>query len=382
MSEDSIEYEDTTSSTDSSTDDSRISLMSSTSRATINTLDELEGDTSGFGVMAVIANSSDFYIDGAGYTKASGSWAWASGDYSWPDSSASYPMSFYAYYPLTDTAVVFSEDNVAGSDSFEATVTIQSVDSQTDLLAAQSSVDIRPAGGAISLSFDHILSQVSLSVKAGAGCDVHVQSVTFKAMLNKNIYDYASKSWATLSAGSDESVLYPYLAVHSPATVVDSAGTTTISPDNGSLMLLPQTLSHWDTDSGDSATGARVVIVYRVTSSSDKSDVVGFSEAEYTKGDDTETILKGPLFIKVGYPVDGTWEAGQSYNYVVELGGASSSGGYYVSTSYFDASGVETNLVVGGDDSDVEVGDTVYDEEINFTVSVNGWGSVAESELD
>ncbi|MFI3328137.1 MAG: fimbrillin family protein [Rikenellaceae bacterium] len=372
--DDAIAYSETT--TDDSSDETKVSFLSSTSRAVVNDLSMLQGDKLGFGVYGVNSSDAGFFIDGDsyGYNDTSSSWGWLGDSYSWPTSTDSYPVEFYAFYPADDDAVDMA--SVDSNKSLTAAITIQSADSQTDLLAAVNSVDMRPVGGAISLSFDHILSQVNLNVKAGANSIVHLQSVTFKAMVGSNTFDYVAKSWKPFeSVTYDENVLYSYVGIKKPATTITSTSSALVS-DNGSLMLMPQTLVPWDTTSSGTAAGARVVIVYRVTDS-DGGDVVGFSNADYSVG--SGDVVNGPLFVKVGYPLEGEWVAGSSYSYVVELGGLESSGGYYISSSYFDDEGNETNLVV---DEDIVPGDTVYDEEINFTVSVGEWVSDSDITID
>ncbi len=373
--DDAIEYTTSDSTTsDDSSDATRVSLISSTSRATINDLGALQGSLEGFGVYAVSADTSNFFIED-GYIYSSNVWAWTSGGkYTWPTATTSYPVEFYAFYPLTDPAVDLAV--VSADKSVEAEITIQKSDAQSDLLAAMTSLDMRPAGGAATISFNHILSQVNLSVSAGDNSTVRIQSVTFKGMERTNTFDYTTGAWDVLGAdAADEESIFSYVAAHTPATVIDGDGGA-ITPNYGALMLLPQDLTHWDVTE-DAALGARVVIVYRVTDGEDKNDLLGFTNASYTvNGGDPTT---GELFIKVGFPVDGTWEMGKSYSYKVELGGLTSSGGYYISNKYFDASGNETELYI---DEDIDVGDSVYDEEISLSVSVNDWTPVDGGLID
>ncbi len=373
--------------------ESQIQLDAYTTRASVTDLDALESSSSGFTVYAVEnGNETDFYISNGIYKYTSGSWGWTvtSPAKVWPEDSSSYPMTFYALY--TNGSGSVSTSTTAGSTkTLNYDVTIATAPNQVDIVAAVESPETRPSGGLLTLNFGHILSRINVDFTTESTLRVHIQSVNVAGLDDNRIYDAISQSW-TDDATDDNSKSYVYLATANPAyqlvsdmsgvsstsnngTVIESL--TTLTTDDkcyGSLMLMPQQLVAWSASSID-VDDARVEVIYRISnldaSGSTESDDIGYADATQHPDYATSGSSAKELFIKVAFPMDTEWNKNLIYSYSAQLGGLGTSGGLYMDDTYYDENGNDTDLLI----DTAEVGESVNDNNINFTPVVTSWGA-------
>lgn len=377
-----------------------IGFLSSTSRATVVTIDELMDANTGFNVYAT--NGSDDamaeFIDGASYVYGD-SWGWNGTSYSWPSEADEYPINFYALYLPDYTGVNFEVGS--GSATLAPTVAIAAADSQFDMLRATSTADNEPVGGKITLDFAHILSRVNFNVEVGDESTVYVIKSDLRGFEDTNVYDAVSHSWGENGSGSAD---YSYITISNPTNIIEVSGGSSISDadiTNLDLMLMPHTFTVWDladasskdTDGSPLLSGGRVELFYRMTESNG-TDYVGYGDATLHPNYTAATGLDADdsLFIKIAMPLaaegddTGTWAMGKNYSYLLTLSTTASSNGYYADTVYYDQDGNRTDLPVipvgGDDDEEVEVGDLVTTGEICFEITVADWGDPVGTSLN
>ena len=382
-----------------------INFSANTTRAIINSLDQVKG---GFKVFATEKDNASWYINGGIYEN-NGSWDWQNGPHKWPIDKNNYPMNFYAFYPQTAAGFIPATTTVG---TVTANITIENdPEKQTDYLAANYiNVTTKPASGKLNLMFKHITSKVNFSVIAGTGANVFVQQLHMQNVGKTGTYNYVSEltgeqAWSSsLTDGTlDKYKYFPTVAV--PGTNVISpfkpatADETTKNPvyggsvTNRHLMLRPQTATAtWAGNKTDPAavsgeikpTKAYIESVYRIEANGDVN-AVGYKDAakhpDFSKlTPEKQTALTGkPLFIKVGFPLGAslTWEQGKGYMYSLKLGTADATGGIIIDDNYYDEKGNRTDLTI----KDKEPGDPVNDGNIHFNVDVTEWGSDLEGAI-
>ncbi len=230
----------------------------------------------------------------------------------WPTDATSYPMSFYAAYPTNELTTP------ATIGTLTSTIT-PNVDRflQEDHLAAVSKPAAMPAGGKLSLVFNHILSKLNVSVSPASGYTVEIQSATFKNVGNSsNSYNYVASTWATPTVSSKDYIYRETVfAGSSTATTTATQYTdpTTFRPlyasstlassivhnssssaTDGNLMLLPQDFAAVEvaTSGADMqnnltniTSGAYLEVLYRVELTTGGADVVGRKDILAVSGD-------------------------------------------------------------------------------------------------
>lgn len=193
-------------------------------------------------------------------------------------------LVYYSYYPAVGVAPALTA--TAGT----LTYTIQAV--QEDLIAATTTT----GDAAVSLAFDHLLSQVNFAIQGAEGFKYQVTNIKINNVANAGTYTFGG-AWsnlgnpeasydyipagANITTGTDDSILY--LGNHNGATTFDNA-----------LMLMPQ---GFDTPGVSSIT---------------------FDYAILDAADD-ETLDSGSKTIDLSEYM--AWEAGKRYLYVIDFTG-------------------------------------------------------------
>ncbi len=353
----------------------QIGFLSSTSRASVITLDELQGDEVGFVVYGIKSDGDgewDTEMNGSNYyTHVSGDWAWSETTPEWPDvdtESTAYPINFYAIYYLAESSGVTV---VNTSEDLLAITYAAPTDGQVDILTASTSTDTRPSGDKLPLTFNHILSKVECQVTTGDDYVVYAQSVGFNNICSKRSYLVASSAWDSQDMSSTN--LYPYMTTQTEAI---NTSEDDLVASYGTLMLLPQESTSWQPTDEDveNLDGSYIYFIYRATDLNG-GDIFGYTDAASHPDYDPDTDSNyndTPLFVKVGYPLGTSSfiiEAGKSYLYDINIGTTDATNGYLIADNYYDMYGNETDFDV----KSKEIGDPLTDGYINFEVYVNDW---------
>lgn len=410
-----------------------INFSATTTRATINNLDNVKG---GFPVYAVktVDQNKDWHIQGAIYENKSGSWLWNTTvdatAQKWPE-LAMFPMNFYAYYPATHPGyskhgATGSEVNTfiqdaAGENTLTSVITIQpTAANQADYLAANNTGIVRPQT-TVPLRFNHITTKINFGVQTAAGTKSYIQQMNINNVKNTGTYDYVADPkgsnytpWNitqtevpgrydyygtvpatdnvksikdfTRATEEEESAAPFYDENSSPKA---SAAHLMLLPQSGTPVWVPtvfgkpvsdnQTEATVESPAGKTITPLKAYIgsVYRMTSADGNTDLVGYTNASNHpnyKGSAAATATpayNGPLFVKVGFPLNTGffWTMGKAYTYNISLGGLYSTGGYLLDNRYYDENGRPTDLLIGGTDP----GEPVSGGTINFDVTVGEW---------
>lgn len=350
-------------------------------KASDNKLSSLEGDAGGIKIFATNTGASTQFIDNKVYKFDNGNWIWESGDIQWPSTEEEYPINFYAYYPANSVpklTTILTWEYMIPSTSAE----------QVDYLVANNlNIITRPASSKVDLNFKHILSKVNFSVYAGNATTVMVQSIGIKKVANKKMFNFSDLTWEEQNWANQGSYVYTSYEKTTENTFIGSS-TTAVTTIGGSLMLMPQSITAWMNpgvatwNEASLEKGAYIESIYRIveTPANNGKDVIGFDDA--TKHPLYGTLggkVTGALFVKVAYPLDGTWTMGKAYNYVINLGNPDSSGGILIDNNFYDENGVRTDLpVITPDGYDKQPGEPIFNtgSTIGFTVKVGEWEEV------
>ncbi|MGL6178515.1 MAG: fimbrillin family protein [Tannerellaceae bacterium] len=393
-----------------------INFSATTTRATVNNLDDVK---KGFPVYAVTtkkdqgADALAWHINGLTYKFEGNTWKWFESAGSntamvngpqWPALNT-FPMNFYAYYPAT--AAGFNPNAVTVGTLTGAFTINSTAATQIDFLAANSTGITRPMA-TVPLAFMHITTKINFGVKAAAGTKSYIQQLNINNVKNQGTYDYVTKNDWTIEDKATLEAKYDYWGTATANTSDEGAkeikdfscatnGTEVAAPFYNAestptaaaahLMLLPQSETPvWEpvkTSDVASITPDKAYIgsVYRMTDGVDgnEKDLVGFAKAEdhpnYVGSVAQKNQYTGALFVKVGFPLATesdpkfSWIMGKAYTYNIALGQLDSSGGYILDNRYYDDKGNPTDLTIDGKNP----GDPVLKGEIHFHVTVGDW---------
>ena len=213
--------------------------------------------------------------------------------YYWPVSS----LSFWGLMPYTD-----ANRTGSGAGSFTYTVPHDNND-QSDLMYAYSK-DVS-AGSEVQLNFKHALATLSFSAEARQGISVTIDYIEVCNVVTQATFNFPIASTVEQSdAGSADNLCTwtaPGSATGKVAAGIESVPLTTtvsnITPEDGKLLMIPQTLTAWNTDAGEvtQQAGSYLIIHCRL-----------MSAGLYFAGTDT---TYGQLYV----PFSGAFEAGQQY---------------------------------------------------------------------
>lgn len=242
-------------------------------------------------------NTIPLYDKDVVYT--SGKWTPSASDgtFYWP--RPKYRLDCYAVFPNTAPfnpeakTIDFSTSTVSGSDDvMYATFTGQREDRGTE------------TSKAVSLTFNHILSQIQFKANKASELIVTITSLEICNVYSEGVFTIGSiaptpetPSWGSLGK------LTTYELPLKTASVNLTAEAQPLNGTDGVLMLLPQTRSKWDT-----------------------ATTIGANDTD-TKG----TYLKIGCSVVMGntdyaddgyiyYPLDIDWEPGKNYTYTLGFG--------------------------------------------------------------
>lgn len=373
-----------------------IGFSGSSTKASSNDIDSMEGDSDGFVVYGLQAGSSEWseHLDGNRYIYDSiqQSWGWLGSDIPWwPEPFST--MNFYAYYP--SLAAGFSLSATAPNSIVAEIVVQESILNQTDFLASHSGdVTLKPLTGMQPMSFKHITSKVSFSVLQQQDVLTVIRQLGIENIIGQGSYDYINQQWSELSS-SNLASYDDYVGssgVFAKYGVEDQVDPIRI--DGHYLMLIPQSAGDkeghaptWDgsitlDQDGDLLPeGAYISIRYRTNDATE--DIVGYafrqdarSDTEWDERSYYYGVYKsggsytGPLYVKAGFKISPdqlNWQEGIGYDYILPL---TQSGGIYLSEYYYDVDGTNTKIPVCGNP---KIGDSVYAADISGAVTVSGW---------
>ncbi len=309
---------------------------------------ELISFSAGFGsqtkaVETTAANLSSIYVSSFGdtafedveFSKGTGRFYNSATPYYWPEAGN---LSFFAYAP--SKAELGGEWTVGQTvrqvRNFSPKVRISD---QADFVVAFATGNRTDHGkSGVTLNFFHVLSQVRVLAK-NTNPDISVRvagmrigSVGSMATLSASTTGFYS--WSTSPSLEDYSI-----TIRNPLTL--SSSPVSVMGTEGSAMLIPQSLTAWDSDNDKTNTGRGAYLALYVNITKDGSVV-----CPRNGGADS--------FAWVAVPIGSIWEPGRNYVYILDIAG----GGRYAPTEP-DRPG-EPTLVDDG-------------EPIKFTVIVQEW---------
>lgn len=214
--------------------------------------------------------------------------------YYWPVST----LSFFALMP-------YSDDNRSSSGPGSFTYTVPHDNAQqTDLMYAYSKNVA--TGSDVQLNFKHALATLSFSAKANQGISVTIEYIEVCNVVTQATFNYPTvsteeQSESVSTAGSLCTWTNLGSATGKVTAGIESIPLTTtinnITPEDGKLMMIPQSLTAWNTADGEVTrqAGSYLIIHCRL-----------MSAGLYFAGTDT---TYGQLYV----PFSGSFEAGQQY---------------------------------------------------------------------
>lgn len=263
-----------------------------------------------FRIWAYTAGAADPLIggDAVSYDESKGAWTTAE-SYEWPAGS----VDFYALYPAT---LALSTADKTLACTVPATVADQT-DILYDVISVKKSDDAVTKNPvkkyAVPITFRHALSQVAFKGKVKADnkeWTVTVSGIRVCNVASTGTFSLTEKTWSALSTPASYAAGMP----SSPKDIgfYESDGTTeapatSLTADDGALLVIPQTLTAWDkTTNVADATGSYLEVTMHVRYNN--ADLFGTAETP----------------VKAYVPFDNAktkWEPGRKYVYTLQFGG-------------------------------------------------------------
>lgn len=303
-------------------------------------------------------------------------------------------LNFWAVSPVNDNVVVKHNGEALILDSYKPA---ENPEDQLDIITAYQKVDrVSNNGTSVSLTFNHILSQILVSARAGYGDEIkEKRTVKVKGAWLVNIGTGATASrstatdknvvvWDNFSStkASYGSYFDTPRELTSTATSFFSFDNSNVSVPQSNLLLIPQQLTKWDgTAAGN---GAYILLLCRVEATHDGALHDGASDPMVKPGTDNHTHQLFPhdgaatSFNEKAYgyacvPIGTLWEYGKIYRYTLDICGKNSGAGLYPPAIPTLPGLPDTpDIIIIPTPSD-KVGKPVLDEPIKFTVTVNDW---------
>ncbi len=302
-------------------------------------------------------------------------------------------LNFWAVSPVNDNVVVKHNGEALILDSYKPA---ENPEDQLDIITAYQKVDrVSNNGTSVSLTFNHILSQILVSARAGYGDEIkEKRTVKVKGAWLVNIGTGATASrstetddnvveWDNFSStkASYGSYFDAPKELTSAATSFFSFDKSNVSVPQSNLLLIPQQLTAWDgTEAG---TGAYILLLCRVEATHDGALHDGASDDMVKTEGDKHThqlfpTAPGATFNEKAYgyacvPIGTLWQYGKIYRYTLDICGKNSGAGIYPPVKLPTLPGTpDPDIIIIPTPAD-KVGDPVLDEPIKFTVTVNDW---------
>ncbi|MDE6650658.1 MAG: fimbrillin family protein [Muribaculaceae bacterium] len=301
-----------------------------------STLDSSTSKMSGF--------KYSMYFDNTEFDKGADSFFTAANgkEYTWlaPDQQ----INFFAYSPSQDDLgadIIMKEDNTGMT--LESFAVPENIADQVDFITANASGTrkINETSG-VELTFDHRLAQIELRAKS------ENDNYTYKVIGARigrpqymGTFDFNTNEW-TLDDWHDTAV---YTSACDTTTL--SSTPVSIMGADGNAMLMPQTLTPWDStgDPDNVAREAYLSVLVNITRTDNGMQIYPFAdESKYTFKPVRE-------YGWASIPLSGTWEQGKKYIYTLDF----------------------TNGAGCIDPDDPNPGTKIIGGPIKFTVKVNDW---------
>ncbi|MDE5848733.1 MAG: fimbrillin family protein [Muribaculaceae bacterium] len=284
------------------------------------------------------------YFDNAEFDKGADSYftAIAGKKYDWL--APTQKINFFAYSPSQDELgadIMMKEDN--SGMTLESFAVPEDISEQVDFITANAS-GTREANetSGVELTFDHRLSQIEIRAKS------ENDNYTYKVIGARigrpqfmGTFDFNTNQW-TLDDWHDTAV---YTAACDTTTL--SSDPVSIMGASGNAMLMPQTLTPWDSknDPDNVAREAYLSVLVNITRTDNGIQIYPFAnESEFTHKPVRE-------YGWASIPLSGTWEQGKKYIYTLD---------------FSNGAGVI-------DPDDPYPGEKIIGGPIKFTVKVNNW---------
>lgn len=307
----------------------------------------------------------------------------------WPSDITT--LNFWAISPAEGLTVTHSSATMS-LENYEPAATPED---QLDVITAFKQVTRGgTAGTSVPLTFNHILSQILVSAKAGAGVE-ETRSVKVKGAWLVNIGTKATASRSNESGANENKIDWSpcgSTAVYGSyftnaikltpnATPFFDFKNDNVSAYKSNLLLIPQQLTAWDgTKSG---TGAYILLLCRVEATHTGTLHNGESDPMVQPGTGNHTHQLFPhdgaatSFDENAYgyacvPIGTLWEYGKIYRYTLDICGKNSGAGLYPPAFPTLPGTPDPDIIIIPTPSD-KVGKPVLDEPIKFTVTVNDW---------
>lgn len=304
-------------------------------------------------------------------------------------------LNFWAVSPVNDNVVVKHNGEALILEGYKPA---EKPEDQLDIITAYQKVDrVSNNGTSVPLTFNHILSQILVSARAGYGDEIkEKRTVKVKGAWLVNIGTGATASrstatdnnvvvWDNFSStkASYGSYFDAPKELTSAATSFFSFDKSNVSVPQSNLLLIPQQLIAWDgTTAGN---GAYILLLCRVEATHDGALHDGASD-DMVKPEGDKHIhqmfptYEGATFDEYAYgyacvPIGTLWEYGKIYRYTLDICGKNSGAGIYPPVDLPDLPGLPTDpspIKIIKTPAD-KVGKPVLDEPIKFTVTVNDW---------
>lgn len=304
-------------------------------------------------------------------------------------------LNFWAVSPVNDNVVVKHNGEALILEGYKPA---EKPEDQLDIITAYQKVDrVSNNGTSVPLTFNHILSQILVSARAGYGDEIkEKRTVKVKGAWLVNIGTGATASrstatdnnvvvWDNFSStkASYGSYFDAPKELTSAATSFFSFDKSNVSVPQSNLLLIPQQLTAWDgTTAGN---GAYILLLCRVEATHDGALHDGASD-DMVKPEGDKHIhqmfptYEGATFDEYAYgyacvPIGTLWEYGKIYRYTLDICGKNSGAGIYPPVALPDLPGLPTDpspIKIIKTPAD-KVGKPVLDEPIKFTVTVNDW---------
>lgn len=253
------------------------------------------------------------------------------------------------------------------------------------------------SGTSVQLTFNHILSQILVSAKAGDGVE-ETRSVKVKGAWLVNI---GTKATATRDdkSGNNENIIKwstcgstavygsyftNEITLGKNATPFFDFKKDNVSAYKSNLLLIPQKLTEWDkTEAGS---GAYILLLCRVEAThtgalhSDEPDpMVQPGTDNHTHQlfphDGAATSFNEKAYGYACVPIGTNWETGKIYRYTLDICGKNSGAGIYPPVTLPTLPGLPDppGIIIIPTPNPDKVGEPVLDYPITFTVKVNDW---------
>ncbi|MDE7116438.1 MAG: fimbrillin family protein, partial [Muribaculaceae bacterium] len=276
-----------------------------------------------------------------------------------------------------------------------------------DLLLAYTNAQRADGTSAISLNFEHALSQIEVKATIGGDNDTQLTGnkydVKVKGVWIANVkssgnvtFDENKNNKLSWNVGNSK-VVYGY-EFDTPVSLDHTNSGLLVNNENAksSLMLVPQELDKWDISSKDNNikeknpdNGAYILLLCRVEATHAGAEHPGNGDLvlggtnthihQMFPVKDGDSNFNDKLYGYVCVPVSTTWEPGKKYIYNLEFCGQESGAGIYPPENDMD----DLKLPDGNGDyeyiktipagSGKKPGDPVLTDPIRFSVSVSSW---------